>query len=440
MSKILHFIGIWGIWMSALARYYLNKWYIIKWSDSENSELIWELSLQWINIKLWHNKENITWKESCIFFSSAINANNPELEKSRELNLKCLNYFEWLWEISHNTKSIAISWTHWKSTTTAMIWIILQEIWIKPDVIVWTKVPNFNNKNYLAGNWEYLIVEACEYKESFLNIKVFWAIILNIEADHLDYYKNEDNYIKWFESFVKNISPNWFLVINKDDANSNKVKQKAKCEIIEIESSIEILELMPTLPVPWDHIKLDWLFALATCNKILNNDKVFDLKVLDDKILDALKMFKWTWRRFEQVWKLNWAHIISDYAHHPTEIKLTLQWSREKYWNNKIICIFEPHQYSRTIELFDEFCKSFSNCDLVIIPSIYEVRDNPNDIKKMSAEKLCKWINKISNNSLFIDWYSKTQSYLANNVKLWDVVIIMGAWPIDELAKKLTCK
>lgn len=437
MSKILHFIGIWWIWMSALARYYLNKWYHVKWSDNENSDLIQELISQWIKVKIWHDENNIDWSEDTVYYSPAVIQNNNELRKAKKFNIKCLDYFMWVWEISKKTKCIAISWTHWKSTTTSMIWIILQEIGLKPDVIVWTKVPNFNNKNYLEWNWEYLIVEACEYKESFLNLDVYWAVILNMEADHLDYYKNERNYVKWFEKFVEKLPSNWFLIINNNDSNCTHVKKKAKCKIIEINWTKNNLDKIPELSVPWNHIKLDWLFAIEACKEIINKNKKINICNLNSKLFSAIKMFSWTWRRFEQIWEFNWAKVISDYAHHPTEISATLGWAREKYKKNNIICVFEPHQYSRTIELFHDFCNCFWDSDFVIIPSIYEVRDNPRDKNKMSAKKLAIWIDKISNNALFIDWYEETILYLKHNVKKWDIVIVMGAGPIDFVAREL---
>ena len=427
--KKLHFIWIWGIWMSALARYYKNKWYQISWSDSEKSELIEDLENEWIRVVIWHFEENISWDEQKVFYTKAVWVSNPELKKAIDLNIKTFDYFQWLWEISKDTKCIWISGSHWKSTTTSMIWIILQELWLKPDVIVWTKVPNFWNNNYLAWDWEYLIVEACEYKDSFLSLNLYWAVILNIEADHLDHYKTEENYIKWYERFIENIPKDWFLVINKNDSNTAKIKTKAKCKIIEVGQSAEDLSKVPRFNIPWDHILFDWLIAMQTVKQITSAD--------NGEIFNALSKFKWTWRRFEQVWVFKWAVVISDYAHHPTEISVTLKWAREKFWAERIVTIFEAHQYSRTIELFDDFCKSFWESDLVIIPSIYKVRDKQEDIDKMSPEILSKWINKVSDNSIFIDWFEKTKEYLEDNIEAWDVIMIMWAWPIDDLARSL---
>lgn len=422
--------------MSALARYYNNKWYEISWSDSEDSDLISELKNEWIKIIIGHSESNILsifnsnsfeWKICKVFYTEAISLDNPELKKAHEIWIECLSYFEWLWEISKQTKCIAISGSHGKSTTTAMVWIIMQELWLKPDVIVWTRVPNFWNKNFLLWNWDYLVVEACEYRESFLHLNVYCAIITNIEADHLDYYKNEDNYVEWFKKFVSAIDSEWFLILNKNDKNSQKIKTFANCRVIEVSDNDESLNIIPQFNTPWEHIRFDWLLAYNLVSNLLNK-----------KIIQALQSFNWTWRRFEYLWMLrNSIQVISDYAHHPTEIQVTLKWAKERFLNKKIICVFEPHQYSRTIELFDDFCKSFYSCDVVVIPSIYKVRDKQEDIDKISSRTLSNWINNYSKNAISVDWENELNIWLKENLKWNEILIFMWAWPIDNFARKI---
>lgn len=451
MQKKVHFIGIWWIWMSALARYYNSKWYKVSWSDLNDSELLSELESEWIKISIWHCWENINWNEEIVFYTEAIPETNIEIKKAKKLWLKLMTYFQWLWELSKQYKTIAVAWTHWKSTTTAMVWILMKELNLSPTVIVWTKVPNFWNKNIIIWDWEYLIVEACEYKESFLNLELYWAIILNIEAEHLDYYENEKNYINAFKKFIWNISDEWFLVINWDDENCKKliesIKNKAKGKKFNItKTTKKEVEEMPELNVPWDHIRFDALAAIKTLENIklkLNSNldpewqnENFDFLTLTFNLQNFLKEnFVWTWRRFEIIWEYNWNTIISDYWHHPTEIKATLKWAREKFKNKNIICIFEPHQYSRTIELFEDFCESFYDCNEVIIPSIYKVRDKEEDTRSMSAEKLAIWINKYSKNAKFLDWYKKTENYLREK-DWWNIFLFMWAWGIDDLARR----
>ena len=513
IDKKLFFIWIWWIWMSALARFYKAKWFEISWSNNEKSSITDELESEWIKITIWHSAKNISWNEEKIFYTEAIPKTNSEFKKVKKLKEEWkfkwdfLTYFQWVWEISKNYKTIAVAGAHWKSTTTAMIAIILQELWLSPSCIIWTKVPNFWNKNFLIWDWEFLIVEACEYRESFLNLDIFWEIVLNIEAEHLDYYKTEKKYLEAFSKFEKKIPNNGFLIWNKNCKNSKKIFLEEENKILEDEKNFlrnrwkkwpdwkivekfiskrffwlnqKNLDKIPNLQVLWNHIKYDALCAITAVEKILlainrneknlelikkifgeKNDeenseenlvrkknfiewkRFFNSKTIKNKSLKILqKKFSWTWRRFENIWKLWNSTVISDYAHHPTEIKFTLESAAKKFPNKKIIAIFEPHQYSRTIELFDDFTKSFGKCELVIIPAIYEVRDKKSDLEKMSPEILSNWINKISWNSKFLDWYEKTEEFLNIAFKNSDehIFIFMWAWDIDMYARKILNK
>jgi len=482
--------------MSALARLYKAKWFEVSWSDSEKSSITDELESEWIKIFIWHSAKNISWNEEKIFYTEAIPKTNPEFKKAKKLELKMMTYFEWVWEISKNYKTIAVAWAHWKSTTTSMIAILMQELWLSPSCIVWTKVPNFWNKNFLVWDWEFLIVEACEYRENFLNLEVFWEVILNIEAEHLDYYWTEKKYLEAFEKFEKKIPDDWFLVWNKNCKNSKKIFSEIEKKISNEEKKFiqdkknfeenkkfiskkffwidqKKLHLIPEFQIPWNHIKFDALAATTAVDKILNSlerneknfkltkkifweleneeenlvrkknffewKKFFNSKTIKNKSFKILqKKFSWTWRRFENLWKFWKSIIISDYAHHPTEIKATLKSARKKFPKKEIITIFEPHQYSRTIELFDDFCQSFSDANLVIIPSIYEVRDKKSDLEKTSPEKLANWIEKFSHNWKFLDWYNETEKFLREN--FYDeekILIFMGAGDIDKLGRKI---
>jgi len=483
--------------MSALARFYKEKWHKVSWSDLEKTSITEELEAEWIKITIWHSAKNINWKEDVVYYTEAIPSSNPELKKSKKLEIKLLTYFQWLWEISKSHKTIAVAWAHWKSTTTSMIAIVLQELWLSPSCIVWTKVPNFWNKNYLVWTWEFLIVEACEYRESFLELDVFWEVVLNIEAEHLDYYKTEKKYLEAFSKFEKKIPENWFLVWNKNCKNSRHLFTEEEEKISENEKNFlrnrwkewakekfnskrffwlnqKNLDKIPEMQIPWIHIKYDALCAITAVEKILlacerteenfqlmkkifwelkneeenitrkNNffgwKRFFNSKTIKNKSYKILqRKFSWTWRRFENIWKFWDSVVISDYAHHPTEIKYTLKSARQKFPNKKIISIFEPHQYSRTIEMFDDFCKSFVDTDLAIIPSIYKVRDKESDLKKTSPEELAIWIEKYSHNWKFLDWYDKTEEFLNIAFKNSDeyVLIFMWAWDIDNLARRV---
>lgn len=414
--------------MSALARYYKHIWYEVFWSDKDKTnEILLELEKEWIKVFYSHSEKNISWDEEKVFYTEAIPESNLELKKAKELWIKTLSYFQWIWEISKQKKCIWITGTHGKTTTTAMVWIILKESWFDPLVIVWSKVPNFDNKNISFGKWEYFVLESCEYRESFLNIDFFIAWITNIELDHIDYYKNELNYKNAFKKMTKNISKDWFLFYNREDKNSLEL-----AESLDIQKIWVWNDFFPKLKIPWNHIIFDANLAIAICEKI-GIPKQKSIKILEEK-------FIWTWRRFETIANFWDLVFISDYWHHPTEIRATLLSARQNFANKKIICIFEPHQYSRTIWLIDEFSECFFDCDLMIIPSIYKVRDNEEDIKNMSPEIFSNFVNKKSNNSISLSWYEELSFYLEKNLKWNELVIFMWAWDIDNFARKFVSR
>ena len=191
-------------------------------------------------------------------------------KKAKKLELKMMTYFEWVWEISKNYKTIAVAWAHWKSTTTSMIAILMQELWLSPSCIVWTKVPNFWNKNFLVWDWEFLIVEACEYRENFLNLEVFWEVILNIEAEHLDYYWTEKKYLEAFEKFEKKIPDDWFLVWNKNCKNSKKIFSEIEKKI----SNEELEQICDIITA----IKAETSIRICASLGLLNENQFIKLK------------------------------------------------------------------------------------------------------------------------------------------------------------------
>ncbi|MCD5383033.1 UDP-N-acetylmuramate--L-alanine ligase [Candidatus Gracilibacteria bacterium] len=492
MNKKIFFIGIGGIGMSALARFYKAKGFEVAGSDAEKTSITEELISEGIDVKIGHCPENITGNEEKIFYTEAISEKNIEFQKAKKLKLNLKTYFEGVGEISKKYKTIAVAGAHGKSTTTAMIAILLQELGLSPSCIVGTKVPNFGNKNFLVGDGEFLIVEACEYRESFLDLEIFGEVILNIEAEHLDYYGTEEKYFEAFKKFYKKIPKNGFLIWNKNCKNSKKIFGEEEKKIKELEKKFiqneknfeegkkflekkitgikGDLKKIPDFQIPGNHIKFDVLCAVKAVEKILlsmdrneeNLKKIFKifgenkirekhffegkkffcgrgLKNKNFKILQ--KKFSGTWRRFEILGKVGKSTIISDYAHHPAEIIATLKSAKLKFPNQKIITIFEPHQYSRTIELFDDFCKSFGDADLVIIPSIYKVRDKDEDVKKMSPKQLADGILEISGNSKFLDGYNETEKFLRENFENDEnILIFMGAGDIDNLARKFIGK
>jgi len=330
--------------------------------------------------------------------------------------------------------TIAISGTHGKSTTTAMTALILIKAGLDPTVILGTKLKEFNNSNFRKGKSKYLIIEADEWKASFLNYFPKIIALTNIEKEHLDYYKDINHILRTYRKYISHLSEKAVLIINKKDKNILKLKTQFKRLKIKDYSSKQkqAEKLKKILKVPGEHNVLNALTALTIAQA---------LKIPDQISFKALSEYKGAWRRFEENkskignWKLK---IISDYAHHPTEVKVTLKAVREKFPNKKIWCIFQPHQYQRTFYLFKDFVKTFkyaidkSNINKIIITDIYDVagREKGDIKKKINSEKLVKEINKFS-----VIYLSKQKivSYLKENIKGKEIIIIMGAGDIYKI-------
>ena len=444
MDKKIYFIWIWWIWISALARYYNEIWYKVYWSDKTSSELIENLKKENIDIIIWQDKNRIDNSFEKIIYTEAIKKEQEEYKKAKELWLELLSYPEWLWQVANDNNLITISWTHGKSTTTSMASIMLKNSGKNFSSIIWTLLTEFWWKNFYhrdnnkIDKEKLFVIEACEYRRSFLNYKPFISIITNIEIDHLDYYKDLSDYIKAFKELVYNIK-NWgFLIINWQENNSR--------QLIELRKDISIIEVFDNyfiynwqkiffpeikLNIPGWHILYDAKLVYVLWY-ILNIDKKI--------ILDSLESYNWVWRRMEYLWQSNnWNIFISDYGHHPTEIKLTLEAIKNKYLDKNIITIFQPHQYSRTFELLKDFKQCFNYTDKLIIPNIYESRDSEEDKKRINVDLLLKNI-EIQDKENW-QWLDRTlERILELNKEKNNVFILMWAWDIDNLRYKLNLK
>lgn len=436
----IYIIWIWWIWISALARYYLKQSYTIYWSDKNSSELIENLEKEWINIVIWENPEVLNNDFDLVIYSEAIPKEQSERKIAEKLWIKCLSYPKALAEIANNKKLITIAWTHWKSTTTSMTSLILKNSDVDFTSIVWTLLKEFWNKNFYhrkdKNEDEYFVLEACEYKKSFLNYKPTVWVITNIELDHIDYYENLENYIESFKQYIENILPGWFAILNWTDENCKKlIGLRTDINYIEVFNEYFIFNNekihypIIKLKVPWEHIAYDSKIAYIVWHMIW---------IKDSSIINTLESYNWVWRRMEFIWKTVHNNILmSDYWHHPTEIKLTLKSLKDANPDRKILTIFQAHQYSRTFELLEDFKKCFISTDKLIITNIYESRDSKEDKEKINTDSFFKSIihsDKINwttlNNSLEL-----IEDYDKNNTN--SIILLLWAWDIDNLRYKI---
>jgi len=449
----IHLIGIGGIGISALAQYYLSKGHQVSGSDLVASEITDFLTKKGIKVMIGNSAENLNGDFSAqggpasgwdlVVYSPAVKPSNPEYKRAKKLGIKMQSYPEALGDLTKEYYTIAVAGAHGKSTTTAMIGLLLAGAGLDPTVIVGTKVKEFSaqggpasgwGSNFRAGNSKMLVIEACEYDSSFLRYSPKIIVVTNVDKEHLDFFKTFANVKKAFADFIMRLPSDGFLVMNEDDENfqiSNlELNSNFKFQISNFSfGQPEAKKIKSILKVPGQHNVSN---ALAT----LQVARV--LEIPDQVSFRALSEFNGTWRRFEEYSsKFKDLKIISDYAHHPNEILATLQAARERYKNKRIWCVFQPHQHQRTNYLFNDFVEVFRSAlaDQIIITDIYDVagRETKTINAKVSSKKL---VEKINRKNVAYMAMANLEEYIKANIKSGQVLIIMGAGDIYKLADK----
>lgn len=419
-----------------MAGYYLSKGENISGSDLAPSEITDSLKKLGADIIIGkHKGANIKSGIDLVVYSPAVEPNNPELKMAKELGIATQSYPEALGGLTKKHFTIAVSGTHGKSTTTAMIALILIKAGLDPNVIVGTKLKELGGFNFRAGKSKYLVIEADEWQASFLNYWPKIIVLTNVEKEHMDYYKSENHILNTYKEYVGHLPKEGTLVVNGEDKNIKKImSENWQFRIVNFQSSREkdAPVLRQVLKIPGEHNISNALAALTAARL---------LKVSDEDSLGALSEYKGAWRRFEiKETKIAGKNItfISDYGHHPTEVRVTLAAARQKFPKKEIWCVFQPHQYQRTFYLFNDFVKVFRNApiDKIILADIYSVagREKKSIKLKVNSKKLVKGINK--SHILYLQ-KRKISAYLKKNIKSGAVLIVMGAGDIYKLTENL---
>lgn len=439
MNKI-HFIGIGGIGVSALAKYYLEKEYEVSGSDLVSSEITQALEELGANISIGEHKENNVLEDTdLIIYSPAVKPNNPEIKNASKLGIKMQSYPEALGDLTKEYFTIAVSGTHGKSSTSAMMAILMIKAGLDPTVIIGTKLKEFNDSNCRVGKSKYLIIEADEWSASFLNYSPNIIVLTNIEREHLDFYKDLEDILNTYQKYIGNLDKDGFLIVNKDDKNINKLLDFSSVKSSKIKKyslkQKESEEIKKIIKVPGDFNISNALAALTVARTI---------NVSDKESFSGLASYEGAWRRFEtNSCKIPDSDkiitLINDYAHHPTEIKVALKAAREKFPNKKIWIVFQPHQYQRTFYLFDYFIDVLSQAqvDKLIIADIYDVagREQGDIRESVSSAKLVTEVKKkFENEIMYIPGIKEISDYLKKNMNYGDVLMIVGAGDIYKLA------
>lgn len=451
--KKIHCIGIGGIGLSAIAEILISRGYEVSGSDMRESEITERLIDQGAHIYLGHRAKNVE-NVDLIIYSAAVGNDNPELARAAELGIPAITRAQALGLLmAEYENSIAISGTHGKTTTTSMLSLILKAAELEPTILVGGNLAEING-NVHIGSSQYFVTEACEYMDSFLNLKPKIEIILNIDSDHLDYFKDIEHIASSFDKFAK-LVPEDGVVIAYDAnpfvksvieglPNAVTFGLNESCDYYA--SDIEFdNDGMPsfsvnhggkilgrvTLSVPGEHNILNALSAFV-CSHILGVDS--------DKIVETLENYVGIQRRFDVLGRTsNNIKIIDDYAHHPTEIKATLSAVKNMKHNN-LWCLFQPHTYTRTIALLDEFAESFGDADKVVLAEIYAAREK--NIYKISSKTL---VNKIkeadpTKDVYFFSDFEEMGNFVYNNAEEGDLVLTMGAGDIYKVGEMILDK
>lgn len=420
----VHFIGIGGIGVSAIARMMILEGKKVSGSDVKESEITKELAIFGATIFVGHEKENVGNAVDLVVYTVAVNNDNPEFVSAKERSITCLSYPEVLGLISKNKKTIAISGTHGKTTTTAMIAKIFIDEEKDPTVVVGSKLleeSTNGRSNFVAGKGEYFIVEACEYRRSFLNINPTIGVITNIDNDHLDYYKDLEDIKSAFKSFVELIPREGVLVCDRGDERLRDIVNETTSTIVDYmdfyDSEIEMIVL-------GEHNRKNAAVALAVAS-------VVGIDISRAK--KSLKEFKGTWRRFEYKGKSeNGALVYDDYGHHPTEVVATLSGAREKFQDKKIKVVFQPHLYSRTKLLLNDFANAFNDVDEVLLAPIYAAREQFDE--SINSGMLAQ---KIGSKAKSFSKFAEIEDHLKNTLKDGDILITMGAGDVFKVGESL---
>lgn len=429
---LIHFIGIGGIGISALAKYYLSQGTAVSGSDLISSEITDELKQLGVEVTIGkHKKTNLPAKANTVIYTAAVPKQSLELAEAKKRKIKILTYAEAVGELTKKYKTITVSGAHGKSTTTALTALVLEEGYHDPTVIAGTKIKEFGNSNFRKGGGSYLVLEADEWNKSFLNYSPRIAVVTNIDAEHLDTYKTVRAVEKTFEKYLERVPRGGAIVANQDDSRLEKVARKfgKKVAWYSLNDSATAY-VRNVLRVPGEHNVSNALAAL-TVGRLVG--------VREPDILKALGRFNGTWRRFEFKGFFNGAHIFDDYGHHPREIVATILAARERFPLRRVWCVYQPHQYQRLQYLWDDFTTAFDQADRICFLPVYDVAGRETTVAKQAVNslKLTQELVRRGKRACHLDNFDEAKEYLVSEIRPGDVVLIMGAGDIYYLTEHL---
>lgn len=447
--KHIHMIGIGGVSMSGIAEILKHWGFTVTGSDWAESETTRKLNLDGIHVVIGHDV-NMVSKADIVVYTAAIKETDPELIRAKELGIQTVERADFLGLITKAfDNTICVSGTHGKTTTTSMVSMCFLEAGLDPSIQVGADLKAING-NYRIGKSDNFIIEACEYVESFLKFYPKAEIILNIDNDHLDYFKNIENINNAFIKYVKLLPDDGLLVVNSDNDYCAKLHEYTNAKVVSYgiknekanfvarnitfnKNGFAIFDVYHNnnfyasfeLSVPGPHNVLNALACIALCDSY---------GIAKSDIKSALKKYTGAHRRFEFIGNINGASIYDDYGHHPTEIKATAIALKKKTYNQSWV-VFQPHTYSRTKNLLDDFADSLTYFDNIIITDIYAARET--NTYNVSSEDIVQKIKDLGRKAIYIKEFDDIVLYLKEHVQKDDIILTLGAGTVTKIGHML---
>jgi UDP-N-acetylmuramate--alanine ligase len=447
--KKIHFVGIGGIGMSGIAEILLNQGFAISGSDMNENENTEYLRQKGVEIKIGHFPENINGSE-VVVYSSAVNPDeNPETLEARKQGIPIIRRAEMLAEATRLNYCIAVAGTHGKTTSTSMVGLILIKAGYDPTVIVGGRLKDFGGTNARLGKGEWTVVEADEYDRSFLQLLPTIAIINNIEPEHLDIYDGIEDLKNTFLQFANKVPFYGFVALGTDDPNVKEILSGINKKIItyglsrnndyyakdiELQQNFSKFSVFKesenlgeiTLNVPGYHNVKNALAAISIAS---------ELGIDFATIQNALSEFNGVLRRFDIQGESKGIMIVDDYAHHPTEIRATLD-AACKGWDRRIVAVFQPHTYTRTREFYKEFAQAFDEADVLVITDVYAAREKP--IEGISGELIAQQAQSYGHKNVhYIPDFDDIIEFLKSELKPGDMLITIGAGNVFKIGRTI---
>ncbi|HLY08542.1 MAG TPA: UDP-N-acetylmuramate--L-alanine ligase [Planctomycetota bacterium] len=433
----IHFIGVGGIGMSGIAKIAVARGDAVTGSDQAPCDVP--------GAHVGHAAAHLPANVDLVVRSAAIKDDNVEVVEARRRSIPVIKYAEMLGQLTREKRTIAVSGCHGKTTTTSMIAYVLQRAGFQPSYVCGGLISQLGS-NAAPGAGPHLVVEACEYDRSFLNLSPSCAVITNIEEDHLDYYKDITEIAGAFRDFAGKCSgpvigsgdnPHSAALLSdlKGKGETFSIDRDAdwRARNIEVKDGRWSFDLLKygrpsgryTLGVAGQHNVANGLAAIAACSWA---------GVAPEPLQVALSEFNGAARRFQKLGEKKGALVIDDYGHHPTEVQATLKAAKERYPERKIWCVFQPHQTSRTRIFMKDFARSFSDANVVLLPEIYEAR--PNGEKKVSSADLAQAISENGKAALFMPTFDDVVAFLKEKATPDCLILTMGAGNVDQIAHR----